>query len=356
MSITVLKGKVYLGTATPETGGGGTVNNEDLYITTNGVYTADVGYTGIGTATVDIPLGEKSITENGEFYASSDGLQGYSSVTVDVPTPDIVTATNTTGSAISEGDKVWLNKVSGGYELVDFYRYTGSYKLTAANMVITNPNYLTGFDTNKYIQLTNAFNPSSNTWEVGLKFYVHNVTGGVFQSCVGISNDNQRFGILFDFYNDKFEFGIATTSSAWLFANTGTHSVQQYTVYWVKLGWDGEKYYLDYSTDGINYTRDIEYSSTTPVYNGLSYTFLGVYRYGSNVKPFTGGNIHLAECYAKSNGAYVWKPTYINKDTMTGFALENIAIDGTGEVKTILPEQVTVTVTASADNAEITAV
>ena len=251
---------------------------------------------------------------------------------------DTITATNNTGAAITSGDKVFINKVGSAYELVDFDGYVGSYKLTSADMAINNPNELTGFDNSKYAKLTNAFNPSSNTWEVGLKFYVHTVTGGVFQSCMGVSTDDQRYGILFDFYNGKFEFGIANTSSSWLFANTGTHSVQQYTVYWVKLGWNGEKYYLDYSTDGINYTRDIEYSSTTPVYNGLSYTFLGVYRYGNNVNPFTSGVIDLTECYAKSNDAYVWKPTYINKNTLIGYAQENIASGANGNVLTILPE------------------
>ena len=34
---------------------GGEVNNQDKTITENGVYTADQGYTGIGTATVNVP-------------------------------------------------------------------------------------------------------------------------------------------------------------------------------------------------------------------------------------------------------------------------------------------------------------
>lgn len=37
--------------------GGQTINNQDLTITENGVYTAEEGYTGIGTATVNVPRG-----------------------------------------------------------------------------------------------------------------------------------------------------------------------------------------------------------------------------------------------------------------------------------------------------------
>lgn len=65
------------------------INNQDITITANGVYTADAGYTGIGTAIVDVPqssavLTTKRITENGTYNASSDNADGYSSVTVNV--------------------------------------------------------------------------------------------------------------------------------------------------------------------------------------------------------------------------------------------------------------------------------
>ena len=52
--------EIVLGKA--EAGGGGqTINNEDLTITANGIYTASEGYTGIGTVTVSVPqpTGEK---------------------------------------------------------------------------------------------------------------------------------------------------------------------------------------------------------------------------------------------------------------------------------------------------------
>ena len=38
-------------------GGGTTINNQDLDITQNGTYTADEGYTGLGTVDVDVPKG-----------------------------------------------------------------------------------------------------------------------------------------------------------------------------------------------------------------------------------------------------------------------------------------------------------
>lgn len=38
-------------------GGGVPINNQDLDITQNGTYTADEGYTGLGTVDVDVPRG-----------------------------------------------------------------------------------------------------------------------------------------------------------------------------------------------------------------------------------------------------------------------------------------------------------
>lgn len=42
---------------TEEGGGGAPINNQNITITTNGTYTAEQGYTGIGTATVNVPSG-----------------------------------------------------------------------------------------------------------------------------------------------------------------------------------------------------------------------------------------------------------------------------------------------------------
>ena len=63
------------------------VNNQDITITENGVYTADSGYTGFGEVTVDTPEinnQDKEITENGVFTAD-EGFSGLGQVTVNTP-------------------------------------------------------------------------------------------------------------------------------------------------------------------------------------------------------------------------------------------------------------------------------
>lgn len=74
-----------------------TVNNQNKTVTANGVYSADAGYSGLGNVTVSLPLDTKRITVNGTYNASSDDLEGYSSVTVAVEdVPAVVEEVNVT--------------------------------------------------------------------------------------------------------------------------------------------------------------------------------------------------------------------------------------------------------------------
>ena len=73
-------------------GGGATINNQDIDVTENGVYTADTGYTGLGTVNVNVPTGTTinnqniTVTENGT-YTADVGYTGLGTVEVQVPNP-----------------------------------------------------------------------------------------------------------------------------------------------------------------------------------------------------------------------------------------------------------------------------
>ena len=65
-------------------GGGTTINNQNITVTENGTYTADVGYTGLGTVEVQVPnpsTGILSIVENGSYDVTE-----YATAEVNVPT------------------------------------------------------------------------------------------------------------------------------------------------------------------------------------------------------------------------------------------------------------------------------
>lgn len=84
------------------------INNQDITITENGVYTASAGYTGIGTATVNVPQTEPVIesisitpTTSEQTITASGGTDGYSPITVDAVTSSI--DSNITAGNIKSG-------------------------------------------------------------------------------------------------------------------------------------------------------------------------------------------------------------------------------------------------------------
>lgn len=67
---------------------------------------ADYGITNAGGGSAS--LGTKTITSNNTYSAATDGLDGYSEVTVNVPSGATVTVTNKTGEAVASGERVYI--------------------------------------------------------------------------------------------------------------------------------------------------------------------------------------------------------------------------------------------------------
>ena len=334
--IEILKGTVYLGTATPESGGGGTtINNQDLYVTSNGTYSADVGYTGLGTVTVDLPLSPKSISENGTYYAVDDSLQGFSDVTVNVPQGDIVTATNTTGSAIAEGDKVWLNKVSGGWNIVPFYatdlnfKYLNYRDITFVGAPNVDYNLVAnGFSASKYFTGPTLTNIDPNHCIIYFRFEITSTTNGqciIDGSITAQINNSGKLCL----WNNR-------TSSLDSFFSVSTN-----TKYWTKVVINGAERTVYYKTSAsADYTLSGTQTAELNTSNKYVVGTIGYSQFASYLRGdffFNTFEIHDV------NDNIVWTAYKYDINTtdksLSGFALENIAVNGTGNVKTILPEE-----------------
>lgn len=373
---------IYSGTATPSSGGGQTINNEDIYVTSNGTYTASEGYTGLGEVTVALPLDTKSITENGTYYAVDDGLQGFSEVTVDVSQGDIVTATNTTGSAIAEGDKVWLEKkTSAGTRDFSTYR-TQFFTIDDTTQIIDFCKTGSSSDWGSIYKmfLTSFAVPTTKlVFQTKVKAGAVPEGGGDYSTGKGIefcgnssqSSYNASSPLIHVWCDNKLACtgpeGVSKTKTI-----VGTSSFDKNQWYWVKYIITDTSYTIYWSTDGINWTTFGTYTGSgffaaMAAKYGFSIRTMGYFSYNGTHQYV--GIVDLGETFLQADDSvYWWRPylnsvigwnimpyKYLSINSFSGFANEAIAVNGTGEVKTILPEQVTVTVTASADNAEITA-
>lgn len=79
-----------------EESGGGEVKNQNKTVTTNGVYTADSGYTGLGRVTVDVETTEPTLTDltiapstTSQTITPLQNTDGYNTITVEAVTASI---------------------------------------------------------------------------------------------------------------------------------------------------------------------------------------------------------------------------------------------------------------------------
>ena len=91
------------------------INNQDITVTENGVYTADEGYTGLGTVTVEVEPNIESLSitpsTSAQTITASGGVDGYSPINVSAVTSSI--DANIVAGNIKDG--VTILGVTGDY-------------------------------------------------------------------------------------------------------------------------------------------------------------------------------------------------------------------------------------------------
>lgn len=227
------------------------------------------------------------------------------------------------------------------YAIKDFYGTTQNF-ITAGNLTITN-RVASGFSSSSYLKLQNVFNPGNNTWEAVFRVKTGNDVDA-FQ-CIngsGVLTGADCQGFCIDVSSVKFLYFISSNGTSWDIASAkfGETSLQTNTWYYVKLEFTGSAYILSVSTDGTSYTQDAIVASSQKIFVSSQPMAIGGNFYNSlNEAPWK-GSIDLSQSYIKINGSNWWVPyvSNITQDMFTGIAQEAIAVSGTGEVKTILPE------------------
>lgn len=335
---------IYAGTATPGSGGGGTViNNQDITITENGVYTASAGYTGIGTATVNVTpvLSTLNATTNGTYTPTSPSV-GFSSVVVETPEPDIVTATNTTGASIAEDGKVWLEKVAGGYNALDFISAKNKITLDKVGAPVVSL-IAQGFSADNRLAMATTTIPDFDAGDCTLYIKIKTAASQPSHQQQILSTSPSIVSL--QMLNNKLRGWSSAASSAYDVA-----TLSNSTWYWVKVVCSGTDRTIWTSMDGVSYNTSYTYTDNAVSGSDVEMQ-VGGYTY--NTSWFFFGEIDLNAFYIENaEGNVVWRA--IDDGILTGFAQESIATSGTGAVKTALGDYINVEVEVDADNAEIT--
>lgn len=235
---------------------------------------------------------------------------------------DIITATNNTGSAISAGDKVWINENNGSYSIDSFN--AGTINCTVVGSPFFYKGAVTSFSRGNYLTA------SSSLCEIGNTFYYHFRTGATPSSVIRLytletfdallENSSTRNLLVYSWSTQQF---------------TTLMTVSNNTEYWLRVRTSAGQRSYAISTDGTTYGAETVITDTTygPQPSGTFY-------WGCNSNnEFWNGYIYLEDCFiTNSNGIEIWRAyePNVNKNTLTGYAKENIASGSTGDVKTVL--------------------
>lgn len=173
------------------------------------------------------------------------------------------------------------------------------------------PNNIIGnFNTSGYLTIPDIPVTGSNPWEFST--YIQTGSDVSTQQIILASSGNPKFSApLVEIYGSKFYSFVSSNGSSWNVVNnvSGTYTVLPDTWYYVKFGWNGNEYYVEYSLDGLDYTRDITVESIVPVYQSAVKWALGIYYNSSMSAPFL-GKMDLSKTSLRIGNEIVWQGLY----------------------------------------------
>ena len=257
----------------------------------------------------------KALSLNGSILEASEGGSGRT-----------ISCLNKSGSAITKGNKVWVDSNNNiiAYQVNRNYFVQGNLTVNDSTGIVSN------FSQSNYIKTT-VLELYNNNWEMIYKIHTPSTISGFNVFACDRSTPDWQNAIGFETH---FQIIFSSNRSSYNVEGEGSHSVLTDTDYWVKIIFNGSQFILSYSLDGLTYTSDITINSE---YN-LPNSDWNIGRAVNDAYSFVfSGTVNIKECKVKINDNDSWIPytSNITESMQTGIADENIAINSSGNVKVL---------------------
>lgn len=251
---------------------------------------------------------------------------------------DTITAVNKTGSAVSAGDKVYINKVGADYVLTDLYTKTGGQK-------VLNPELKSSSATLPTISSEFEVTNFTNSNNLGGTFTIPSINYGNFTLYMKAKMPSTTSGtqsLLSGHLDLRYHCGSQKLQTYDDGLKDLISSVSRNTVYYIKLNVNGTTRTFSISSDNVNWTS-ASITSTSLADKTAINMYYGYSPYTSNIY-LSSGSLYLEDIYIKdeTSGQVLWRAveehisSQITPNTITGFATQNIADNASGSVKTVL--------------------
>lgn len=259
---------------------------------------------------------------------------------------DTIEAINSSGSAISSGDKVFIAPLAtpqsgANYEIIPV-KTSDSLGLgffTVSNVTVNlTDKYAYNFNSSNFLQIPKVFD-YTQPWEFNICLQTGSYVGGEQYIYFGGTNTYGEGGLQIYLYDNKFYFDCHNTDGRVFDINN--YPVTINTTYYVRVGWTGTQYYVRYSTNGTDWTSETPVTSSVQLYQKCPNMRIGS---RLNNSSYFQGKIFLDKTYFISNGKVVWQAMYdgtwtnIDNNVLTGIANESIASGSVGDIQTVLGE------------------
>ena len=215
------------------------------------------------------------------------------------------------GTDIYYSDEYWKGNISNFQVTIDNTEWFNiktaqegtDYTLTS-NIVYLPEKTFTNFSLSNYLQLDMQFKPEEKSWEWNFKLKPTSLSSGerYIAGCVN-GNTSVLFG---NNSSNYFTCWLSSNGSSWDIVS-GSNMVQMLnnTIQYIKLGYNGTKYYMSSSLDGETYTEAWSVESIAKVKPVNLFRIGNTWTTSDNNRYFI-GQIFMDECSISIDNKKIW--------------------------------------------------